>query len=164
MRWYISYISIYNFRTTGLSIILLIVSEQHKHLFWIPAYLSLLWNCHSFATIDFLVMKINTGRVTNRLKRTARDVVVTPLPLSPSLTCTPSSASWAVFTACYPTGVYVMCYRLVKYLSSLLCKLGMASFLFSLSHKAWSVFSFNSIHQLSAAVYRCEAFRHDILW
>ena len=50
-----------------------------------------------------------------------------PPPPHPSpVTCTLLSASRALFSARYATGVYAMCYRLVKYLSSLLCKLWMA--------------------------------------
>lgn len=43
-----------------------------------------------------------------------------------TLTCTLLSLYRASFTACYATWVYAMCYRLVKYLSSLLCKLRVA--------------------------------------
>lgn len=63
-----------------------------------------------------------TGRGCDTVDVTSQNIT----PSSSSLTCTMLSASRALFTDCYPTGVYAMCYKLVKYLSSFLCKLRMA--------------------------------------
>lgn len=100
-----------------------------------------------------------TGRGCDTVDVTSQNIT----PSSSSLTCTMLSASRALFTDCYPTGVYAMCYKLVKYLSSFLCKLRMActcQLLLSLLYLLLDLFFF--LFADYVCVYRIPRCHHQI--